>query len=206
VRKRKTWHGVLVGSDSDDPRSYDVYVKFLPYPFNSPDLKSTALIPAKHEFVTSKMQNMHARERAVLNLCHFALHLGGLGLVLGPRRLRLLVEPNAHAVDAVPLVRRRRVPLPLEHVAQVAAAARAHDLGALHAEGAVAPAQDGPGHGVEEGRPAAAAAELVRGAVEGRVAPGAGVGALRGEVLVEGARVRRLGALLAEDAELLCVR
>jgi hypothetical protein len=85
----------------------------------------------------------------------------------------------------------------------VAAAVGAHNLGALHAEGAVAAAQHGARHGVEEGRPAAAAAELVRGAVQRGVAARARVGALRREVLVEGARVRGLGALLAEDAELL---
>jgi hypothetical protein len=91
-------------------------------------------------------------------------------------------------------------------VAQVAAAVCADDLGALHAEGAVAAAQDRPGHGVEEGRPAAAAAELVRGAVQRRVAARARVGALLGEVLVERAGVWGFGALLAEDAELFCER
>ena len=44
----------------------------------------------------------------------------------------------------------------------------------------------------------------MRGPVERRVAAGAGVDAGGGRVLVEGAGEGRLGALFAEDAELLC--
>lgn len=73
----------------------------------------------------------------------------------------------------MPLVRRRRVPLPFEHVAQMPPAFRADDLRARHAERAVGVAGDGAGEGVEVGGPAAAGFELVRGAVEGRVAGGA---------------------------------
>lgn len=75
----------------------------------------------------------------------------------------------------MPLVRRRRVPLPLEHVAQVPAALGADDLRARHAERAVGVAGDGAGEGVEVGGPAAAGFELVRGAVERGGAGGAGL-------------------------------
>ena len=73
----------------------------------------------------------------------------------------------------MPLVRRRRVPLPLEHVAQMPAAAAAGDFGAGHAEGGVGVAGHGAGEGVEVGGPAAAGFALVGRAVEGGVAGGA---------------------------------
>ena len=73
----------------------------------------------------------------------------------------------------MPLVRRRRVPLPLEHVPEVAAALAAGDLGARHAERGVGVPGHGAGEGVEVGGPAAAGFELVRRAVQGRVAGGA---------------------------------
>lgn len=114
-----------------------------------------------------------------------------------------LGEPQADAVDAMPLVRRRRVAFPLEHVAQVAPAPAAGDFGARHAERGVGVAGDGAGEGVEVGGPAAAGFELVRRAVEGRVAGGAFIGPLAGHVLVVLADVRRLGALAPDDAELL---
>ena len=63
-----------------------------------------------------------------------------------------------------------------------------------------------PGHrtgdGIIERRPAAAGLELLLGRVEGGVAGGAVVGALGGRVLVVLAGEGRLGALLANDAEL----
>ena len=73
----------------------------------------------------------------------------------------------------MPLIRRRRVPFPLEHVAQVAPARAAGDLGARHAERRVRVPGHGAGEAVEVGGPAAAGLELVRRAVEGRVAGGA---------------------------------
>lgn len=103
----------------------------------------------------------------------------------------------------MPLIRRRRVPLPLEHMPQMAPAVAAHDLSAGHAEGAVGVADDGAGDAVEVGGPAAAGLELVGGAVERGGAGGAGVGAGGGGVLVVGAGEGGLGALFAEDAELL---
>ncbi len=104
----------------------------------------------------------------------------------------------------MPLIRRRRVTLPLEHMPQMPAALGARDLRARHAEGAVRVADDGAGDAVEIRGPAAAGLELVRGPVEGGVAAGAGVGAGRGGVLVVGAGVGGLGAFFAEDAELFC--
>lgn len=101
------------------------------------------------------------------------------------------------------LVCRGGEPLALEDVAQVAAAVGADDLDALHEHAVVLEALDGPRDAVEVGRPAAAAAELVRRLVQGRVAPGARVHARRGGVLVELAGPGGLGALLAEDPELL---
>lgn len=122
-----------------------------------------------------------------------------------PRNHALILrEPQTDAVDAVPLVRRRRVPLPLEHMPQVPAAVGADDLGALHAERGVEVPVDRPGDAVVVGGPAAAGLELVRGAVQGGVAAGAGVDALGGEVVVVFAGEGGLGALFAEDAELFC--
>lgn len=135
-----------------------------------------------------------------------------LALILGHARLScglplggLVVrrEGQADAVDAVPLVRGRRVALALEHVAKVAAAVGAYDLGPCHAEGAVLMPRHGPRDAVEVGRPAAARLELVRGLVQGRLARGAGVDALGRVVLVVLAREGRLGALFSQDAELL---
>lgn len=101
------------------------------------------------------------------------------------------------------LVGRRVEALALEDVAQVAAAVGARDLDALHEQAVVLEALDGARDAVKVGRPAAAALELVRRLVQGRVAPGARVHARRRRVLVELARAGRLGALLAEDPELL---
>lgn len=102
----------------------------------------------------------------------------------------------------MPLIGGRVEALALEHVAQVAAAVGAHNLGARHAERAVLVAHDGAGDRVEVRRPPAARLELVVGLVQRRRAPRAGVDALRGVVLVEGAGAGGLRALLAEDAEL----
>lgn len=60
-------------------------------------------------------------------------------------------------------------------MAQMPAAIRTDDLGALHAERAVRVPFDGSRQGIEVGGPAAAGLELVRGAVEGCGAGGAGL-------------------------------
>jgi len=102
----------------------------------------------------------------------------------------------------MPLIRRRRKPLALEHMPQVAPALGADDLRARHAPGFVLDALDGAGHGVEEGRPAAAGLEFGVGGVEGRVAGGAGVGAGGGVVLVVGSGGGWFGRFLADYSEL----
>ena len=73
--------------------------------------------------------------------------------------LGVWLEGEADRVDAVALVRRRLEPLALEHVAQVAAACRARDLHAVPV--GVGCARHGTGDGVEEGRPATSAVELL---------------------------------------------
>lgn len=104
----------------------------------------------------------------------------------------------------MPLVRGRLKPLAREDVAQVAATIGAHDFRPRHAEGAVLDALHGARDAVEVGRPAAAGLKLCVGRVQRRVAGGAGVDALARVVLVVDARAGGFGALLAEDAELLC--
>lgn len=89
-------------------------------------------------------------------------------------------------------------------MAQMAPAITAHDLGALHAEGAIRMPCHGPRDAVEIRRPAATRFELVRRAVEGRGAGGAAVGARGGGVFVVGAGEGAFGAAGAEDAELFC--
>lgn len=103
----------------------------------------------------------------------------------------------------MPLVRRRRVSLALEHMSQVASAVAANNLRPLHAESAVCVPCDGARDCVEESRPAAAGLELVLGRVDGRVAAGTVIGAGARGVLIVLAGEGRFGALLAEDAELL---
>lgn len=116
----------------------------------------------------------------------------------------LILKVQTNTINTMPLIRRRRVPLPLKHMPQVPAAVRARNLRPCHAEGAVGVADDSAGDGIEVGGPAAAGFELMGGAVEGRGAGGAGVGAGRGGVLIVGAGEGGFGAFFAEDAELFC--
>lgn len=102
----------------------------------------------------------------------------------------------------MPLVRGRGETLALEDVAQMPAAVGAHNLGPHREQGAVLVAHHGAGDAVEVGGPAAAAAELVRGLVERRLAACARVDALGGVVLVELAGAGGFGALFTQDAEL----
>ena len=101
------------------------------------------------------------------------------------------------------LISGSRVSLALENVTKMAATVGANNLSALHAESAVSVSGHSTGHGVEESRPAAARLELVVGLVERSLATSAGVDTLGGHVLVKVAAVGGLGALFAEDAELL---
>ena len=84
----------------------------------------------------------------------------------------------------------------------MAPAPRARNLRPRHPQRPILDPVHGAGDGVEVGRPAAAGLELVRRAVQGRGAGGAGVGAVGRHVLVVGARVGGFGALVADDGEL----
>lgn len=117
----------------------------------------------------------------------------------------IVVKPQRYTIDAMPLIRRRVIPLPLENMPQVSAAVGAYDLRPRHAERAVCMSRHGAGDIVEVCGPSTAGFELVVGFVEGRVAGGAGVDAGFGHVLVVFARERRFGAFFADYAELFCV-
>lgn len=104
----------------------------------------------------------------------------------------------------MPLIRRRRIPLPLKHMPQMAPAIVAYDLRPFHPERAIRVPLHSARQGVEIRRPAAAGLEFVRGFVERRVTAGTGVHALLGLVGIVFAGVGRFGAFFAEDAELFC--
>lgn len=104
--------------------------------------------------------------------CHFSL---ATLLYLRLRRIAL-VELDAHRIDAMSLVRRRRVSLALEYMSQMASTVAAHNLRPLHAESAVGVPCHGARDSVEESRPAAARLELVLRGVDGCLAAGASVG------------------------------
>ena len=106
----------------------------------------------------------------------------------------------------MPLIRRRRIPLPLEHMPQMPSALTAHNLRARHAERTIGVPGHGAGDVVKVGGPAAAGLELVVGFVEGGAAAGAAVDARRGHVFVVGSGEGGFGAFFAEDAELVCPR
>lgn len=105
---------------------------------------------------------------------------------------------------AMTLVSRSRIALSLEDVTKMTTTVGADNLGTLHAKGTVGVSGYSTRDGVEEGRPAAARLELVVGLVKRSFAASAGVDTLGGHVLVKVATVGCLGALFAEDAELLC--
>jgi hypothetical protein len=90
--------------------------------------------------------------------------------------------------------------LALEDVSQMPSAVVAHNL----RPPAIRPLFDGTGEGVPEGGPPAAGIELMVCFVERRVASLTGVDAGFRVVLVEWAGAGIFGALLAENAELLC--
>ena len=94
-------------------------------------------------------------------------------------------------------------PLPLEDVPQMPAAVVAHNLGPHHAQTRIGPLSNSVREGVPEGGPPAPRVELVVGLVKRCFAASAGVDTLRRHVLVKVAAVGRLGALFAENAELL---
>lgn len=106
----------------------------------------------------------------------------------------------------MPLVRRRRIPLPLENMAQMPPTITAHNLRARHAERAVHVARDSARQGIEERGPATTGFKLMRGFIERGRAAGAGVDTAGGHVLVVNAGVGGFGAFFAEDSELFCGR
>ena len=102
----------------------------------------------------------------------------------------------------MPLIRRRRIPLPLEHMPQMSSTPRTHNLRPFHPKSAIHIPLHGAGDAVEIRRPAAPGLELLVGGVERGVAGGAVVGACGRHVFVVGAGEGGFGAFFAEDAEL----
>lgn len=108
----------------------------------------------------------------------------------------------------MPLIRSSRIALPLENMPQMPATIRTHNLGTFHAKRLICMPRHRARDGVEKGRPAAAAFELVLGLVERGGASGARVDSWAGgggEVFVVFAGVGGFCAFFAEDAELLCL-
>lgn len=106
----------------------------------------------------------------------------------------------------MPLIRRRRVPLPLKHMPQMPSTVITDNLRPHHPKRTILVPLHRAGDRVEVRRPAAPGLELVRGFVEGCVAAGAGVYALFWVVGVVFACVGWFGAFLAEDSELCFLR
>ena len=80
--------------------------------------------------------------------------------------LLLRRKPQTNAINTVPLIRRRRVSLPLEYMPQMSTTFRANNLCPLHPEGAVRMPSNGAWNRIEVCRPAAAGFEFVGCAVE----------------------------------------
>jgi hypothetical protein len=114
--------------------------------------------------------------------------------------LVLGAEVDTDAVHAMSLILRVSKSFTLENVPQMSSAVIAHNL----RPPAIGSLSNCVGEGVPEGGPSAAGIELVVCFVERRVAALAGVDAGFRVVLVEGAGAGVFGALLPEDAELLC--
>jgi hypothetical protein len=115
----------------------------------------------------------------------------------------ILPKLQAHTINTVSLIRRRRVPLALEHMSQMPSTIRANNLRPLHAESSVCVSGHSAWYGVEESRPAAARLEFVVRFVQRSGAADAGVDAGGGGVFVVFACEGRFGTFFAEDAKLL---
>lgn len=124
------------------------------------------------------------------------------GLTIPRSSIVLVMKLQTNAIDTMSLIRRRRITLSLEDMAEVAAAVRTNDLSPLHAKAAVCMAGHGARDTVEVSGPAAARFEFVVRLVQRRIAAGASVDTGRGHVLVILASEGRLGAFFSEDAEL----
>lgn len=105
----------------------------------------------------------------------------------------------------MPLIRRRRIPFSLKHMAQMSSTVIAHDFNSLHAKCTVLIPANSAWDCVEECGPATARLELVFGGVQWCGAASASVDAGRRGVLVIFANIWCLGSLLAKDAKLLYV-
>jgi hypothetical protein len=115
----------------------------------------------------------------------------------------VLIKLQTDTVHAMPLVRWRLEPFPLEHMSEMAATVTADNLDALHAPGVVHVSSDGARDRVKIGGPAAARTELVVRLVERSVAGGAVVDPFGRVVFVVFTGECRLGSLLTDYSKLL---
>ena len=121
-------------------------------------------------------------------------------------RLSFLQSPfpklNTHTINAMPLIRRCIIPLALKYMSKMSPTICTHNLRPTHPKSAIFMSYNGTWYRVEKRRPAAAGFEFVGCFIKRGVTAGAGVDAVRREVLVVFAAERRLGSLFAEDSEL----
>lgn len=85
-----------------------------------------------------------------------------------PLRLRLLLplrKPQTNTINAMPLIRRRLIPLPLEHMPQMPPAVITHNLRPLHPKRIICKPLHSTRNRVKVRGPAAAGLELVVGFV-----------------------------------------
>src|ERR1700733_11119954 len=125
--------------------------------------------------------------------------IAGRNRVLGRRRRRR-VKHHSKAIHAVTKTGRLRSVI--EDVAEMTAATAAVNFGAQHAEGTVFVLADRVLQRLIEARPAGAAFEFGLRGEQRQVAAGAGENALA-MLLQQRARIRPLGAFLAQDGILL---
>lgn len=97
----------------------------------------------------------------------------------------------------MPLIRRCRITLALEHMSKMTSTVGAHNLGSSHSKSAISVTLDSTRYAVEVCWPAAARLELVVRLVEWRITAGAGVDTVVWLVLVVFTSSWRLGALLS---------
>ena len=114
-----------------------------------------------------------------------------------------LFKLQTNTINTMPLIRRRRVSLSLEHMTQMASTITTHNLNPLHPKRAVRMSRYRTRNSVKERRPSAAGLELLVGGVEWCAAGGAVVGAGGWVVFVVFAGKRCFSAFLADDAKLV---
>jgi hypothetical protein len=118
--------------------------------------------------------------------------------------LILRCELHADTVDTMSLICRSGISFSLEDVAQMSTTVRAHNFCSFHTECSVSVSGYCARDVIEVCRPSAARLELVGSFVKRGIAGGAGIDASIGHVLVVYTGSGSFGALLSEDAELLC--